>query len=89
MLFPWTDARKVVVIVTDGFSTTGVEFLKDKVRMIRDQGIEVFVIGITRRINREELLALSSTPVKYHLLRLNDSQDVNKVVESITNQLCK
>lgn len=81
--------RKVVVIVTDGFSTTGVEFLKDKVRMIRDQGIEVFVIGITRRINREELLALSSTPVKYHLLRLNDSQDVNKVVESITNQLCK
>ena len=57
--------------------------------MIRDQGIEVFVIGITRRINREELLALSSTPVKYHLLRLNDSQDVNKVVESITNQLCK
>ena len=63
--------------------------MKDKVRMMRDQGIEVFVIGITRRINREELLALSSTPVKNHLLRINDSQDVNKIVESITNQLGK
>ena len=81
--------RKVVVIVTDGFSTTGVEFLKDKVRMMRDQGIEVFVIGITRRINKEELLALSSTPVKNHLFRINDSQDVNKIVESVTNQLCR
>ena len=63
--------------------------MKDKVRMMRGQGIEVFVIGITRRVNKEELLALSSTPVKNLLFRINDSQDVNKIVESITNQLCK
>ena len=81
--------RKVVVIVTDGFSSTGVEFLKDKVRMMRGHGIEVFAIGITRRMNEEELLVLSSTPVKNHLFRINDSQDVNKIVDSITNQLCK
>jgi len=71
------DAKQAIVIVTDGFSGTGPEFIKKRADEIKARGIEMFPIGITQRMNDEELKALSSKPVKNHLLKLTD----NKVVK--------
>ena len=54
----------MTVVVADGYSTTGVEFVKDKANLMKNAGIEIFAIGITKRMKDEELVILSSEPVK-------------------------
>ena len=83
------DAKQVTVVVTDGYSGIGTEFVKKKADKIKARGIEMFAIGITKRMNDEELTALSSKPVKHHLLRLTDSKDVKGIVDHIVKEICK
>lgn len=68
--------RKLTVVVTDGFSRIGPEYIKKRADEIKARGIEMFSLGITRRTNDEELTALSSKPVKNHFLRLTNNKAV-------------
>jgi hypothetical protein len=83
------DAKQVTVFVTDGYSGIGTEFVKKQADGIKAKGIEMFAIGITKRMNDEELTALSSKPVKNHLLRLTDSKDVKRIADHIVKEICK
>lgn len=83
------DAKQVTVVVTDGFSGIGPEFVKKRADEIKARGIEMFAIGITKRMNDEELTALSSKPVKNHLLRLTDYKAVKGLVNHIVKEICK
>ena len=56
----------MTVVVTDGFSGIGPEFVKKLADGIKARGIEIFAIGITKRMNDKELTALSSKPAKNH-----------------------
>jgi len=82
------DAKQATVIVTDGFSGIGPEFIKKRADEIKARGIEMFAIGITQRMNDEELTALSSKPVKKHLLRLSDNKAVRGIVDHIVKEIC-
>ena len=82
------DAKQVTVIVTDGFSWIGPEFIKKRADEIKARGIEMFAIGITQRMNDEELTALSSKPVTNHLLRLTDNKVVKGLVDHIVKEVC-
>ena len=79
----------MTIVVTDGYSTTGVEFVKDKANLMKNAGIEIFAIGITKRMRDEELVILSSEPVKNHFFRLSDSNSVKGIADSIIKQVCK
>ena len=79
----------MTVVVTDGFSGMGFEFVKQQADRIKARGIEIFSIGITKRMNDEELTALSSDPVKNHLLRLTDSRAVKGIVNHIVKVICQ
>ena len=83
------DAKQVTVVVTDGFSGIGPEYIKKRAEEIKARGIEMFAIGITKRINDEELTALSSKPVKNHLVRLTDNKAVEGLVSHIVKEICK
>jgi len=83
------DAKQVTVVVTDGFSGIGPEFIKKRADEIKARGIEIFAIGITQRMNDEELTALSSKPVKNHFLRLTDNNAVKGIVDHIVKEICK
>ena len=61
----------MTVVVTDGFSRIGFEFVKQQAHRIKARGIKMFSIGISKRMNDEELSALSSDPVKNHLTYFN------------------
>ena len=74
------------VIVTDGYSGIGTEIVKTKVDLMKNRRIEMFAVGITKRIKDDELQVLSSHPV---LFRLNDSKDIKEIVDSIIKQVCK
>ena len=77
------------MVVTDGYSSTGIELVQDKAHLMKENGIEIFTIGITNRINEEELIILCSTPIENHLFKLNCSKAVRKIVKSIVKQVCK
>ena len=83
------DAKQVTVVVTDGFSGIGPEYIKKRADEIKARGIEMFAIGIPKRINDEELTALSSKPVKDHLFRLTDNKAVEGLVSRIVKEICK
>ena len=78
----------MTVVVTDGFSGIGPEYIKKRADEIKARGIEMFAIGITKRINDEELTALSSKPVKKHLFRLTDNKAVEGLVSHIVKEIC-
>jgi len=82
------DAKQATVIVTDGFSGIGPEFTKKRSDEIKARGIEMFAIGITHRMNDEELTALSSKPVNNHLLKLTDNKAVKGLVDHIVKDIC-
>ena len=79
----------MTVVVTDGFSGIGAEFINNRAEKIKARGIEMFAIGITERMNNEELTALSSKPVKNHLLRLTDPKAVKGLVNHLVKEICK
>ena len=79
----------MTVVVTDGFSGIGPEYIKKRADEIKARGIEMFAIGVTKRINDEELTALSSKPVKDHLFRLTDNKAVEGLVSRIVKEICK
>ena len=83
------DAKQVTVVVTDGFSGIDPEYIKKRADEIKARGIEMFAIGITKRINDEELTTLSSKPVKDHLFRLTDNKAVEGLVSRIVKEICK
>ena len=83
------DAKQVTVVVTDGFSGTGPEFVKKRADGKKARGIEMFAIGITKRMNDKEVTALSSKPAKNHLLRLTDYKAVKGLVNHVAKEICK
>ena len=83
------DSKQVTVVVTDGFSRLGYEFVKKQADRMKARGIEMFAIGITKRMNDQELTALSSEPVKTHLLRLTGTKAVKGIVHHIVKEICK
>ena len=83
------DAKQVTVVVTDGFSNMGWELVKRQADRIKARGVEMFAIGITKRMNDEELTVLSSEPVKTHLLRLTGYKAVKGIVNHIVAEICK
>ena len=83
------DSKQVSVVVTDGFSNMGCELVKRQADRIKARGVEMFAIGITKRMNDEELTVLSSEPVKTHLLRLTGYKAVKGIVNHIVAEICK
>ena len=79
----------MTAVVTDGFSGIGPEYIKKRADEIKARGIEMFAIGITQRMNDEELTALSSKPVKNHFLRLTDNKAMKGLVNHVVKEICK
>ena len=84
-----TDIRKVTIFVTDGYSGIGTEIVKKRADVMKSRGIEMFAVGITKRMKDEELKVLSSEPVKHHSFKLTNFNDLKDIVDSIVKQVCK
>ena len=55
---------------------------------LKNRGIEVFAIGITKRMG-DELINLSSKPVQKHFLRLTDKDSIERITDNIVQEICK
>jgi len=85
------DVKKVVVVVTDGFSSRGVEITKELAGRLKRQGVKFFAVGTSRRVYKDELDELSSKPSESHQLMVDIKKNpfTKEQVEQFTKKICK
>jgi len=60
------DATKVLFLITDGQSNGDLNVV-DEANALKNQGVEIYALGVTDNINRHELKQIVSKPVTDHL----------------------
>jgi Mg-chelatase subunit ChlD len=86
-----TNARKVVILLTDGLATAGGESPEDHAReaasALKESGVELFTIGLGEQLNEAFLRELASDST--HYFRAPTTAMLGKIYESITGALCE
>nr|XP_020464293.1 collagen alpha-1(XII) chain-like [Monopterus albus] len=78
------NARKIAVLITDGKSQDDVDVYS---RNLRDQGIEIYTIGV-KNADENELRAIASDPDEIHMYNVADFSFLLDIVDSLTDNLC-
>ncbi|XP_031574613.1 uncharacterized protein LOC116308348 isoform X2 [Actinia tenebrosa] len=80
---------KVLVIITDGVSTPGIASLKEPVRLLKESHVNIFTIGIGRRINKRELDLMASLPTESHVFQVASMSELPKLLQRISDSSCQ
>ena len=82
------DVTKVAIVITDGRSTSA-----DKTRAAaaaaRAAGIVLLAVGITTKINRQELNDIATGPNADNVFTVNDFKDLSSIVRSLGTKTCE
>lgn len=85
------EARKVLVLLTDGLATAPDEepeaYALASALLAKDSGIIVYAIGLGEQVNMEFVTALASSPS--HAYRAISSAEVDRIYQTITSSLCE
>ena len=85
------DARKVMVLLTDGLATAPDEepeqYALNAAAQLKQTGTELYTIGLGERVNMEFVRELATTP-DYAYQALTAS-DVDRIYQTITTSLCE
>ena len=84
------DVKKVVVMVTDGFSFRGIEITKESTDRLKANSVKLFSVGTSNRVNQPELDELSSKPNDKHQLvvDLKKASFTKEQVERFAKEIC-
>lgn len=85
------EARKVLVLLTDGLATAPDEepeaFALQNAQLAKESGITVFAIGLGEQVNMEFVTQLASEPALAY--KAISSTDVDAIYQGITSSLCE
>lgn len=85
------EARKVVVLLTDGLATAPDEnpdeFALQNAQLLKDAGVSIFTIGLGEQVNMDFVKKLASTPSQ--AFQAVSASDVDAIYRSITASLCE
>ena len=85
------DARKTLVLLTDGLATAPAEepetYALEKATSVKLSGVELYSIGLGENVNMDFVRAISSGP-NYAYQALTSS-DVDRIYQTITSSLCE
>jgi len=85
------EARKVLVLLTDGLATAPDEepeaYALTNAQQVKESGINVFTIGLGAQVNMDFVTQLASSPTQAY--RALSSSDVDRIYQSITASLCE
>ena len=85
------DLKRIVVIITDGFSSLGFEETKELTDQLKQRRIQFFSVGTSKRVNKPELDEISSQPVDSHelVVDLKNRSLTKAQVERLAKDICK
>ena len=81
--------QKVVIVITDGYSTKGLNPLPEA-KLLRDGGVRIISVGVTNKIRLNELIAMSSPPRKYNedYFEVPSTETLNAIVSKVAGAAC-
>ena len=79
---------RVLVLLTDGRATSGTASVIEPSTMLRRDGVNIFVIGIGKNINENELNIIASDPDADHVVSSGSFTEVNAMVQNIREASC-
>ena len=79
------DARKVLIILTDGHSSDSVNQPSQQLKNI---GVIIFSIGVGSGVNEEQLETMASPPTDEHVYLLDNFDELSTLAEKISTKAC-
>ncbi|XP_048582331.1 uncharacterized protein LOC5506315 isoform X2 [Nematostella vectensis] len=83
-----SNVAKVLIIITDGVSTRGIDSLKAPLKRLKDASVNIISIGVGRNINRNELELMASQPGRSHVYYVDSMKELKNLVNSISSSSC-
>ena len=80
------EAKKVLVILTDSRSNTGM--VSGTVQQLRNAGVVIFSVGIGKDISLPELYTMASEPKDEHFVHFEDLSQPSTVAERWAFEAC-
>ena len=85
------NARKVMVILTDGLATAPDEdpevYAKEKAALVKAKGVEVYAIGLGENVNMDFVRAIASN--QNNAYQALSSNQVDRIYQKITGAICE
>ena len=79
---------RVLVLLTDGRSTSGIKKVFEQSNLLRQEGVNIFAMGIGRTINKDELNIIASDPDIDHVFCPKTYAEINSMVEKMREASC-
>lgn len=80
--------RKVGVVITAGRSDLDAHLTVPEADVARRQGIEVFAVGATSQVSRDEVTGIGNQPSSAHAFFADDFARLNLTRESLLRSMC-
>ena len=79
---------RVLVLLTDGKASLGTASVITPSELLHEDGVNIFVIGIGQRLNKNELNIIASDPDDHHVVSSKTFAGVNYLVGNIQESSC-
>ncbi|XP_030853901.1 complement factor B [Strongylocentrotus purpuratus] len=79
------NTRRVLFIITDGFSNVGGAPSEHALTLKEDLGFKIHCIGISQKTDKKALAEIASRPIIEHVFYLSDYIELDEAVDIITN----
>lgn len=80
---------KMLLIVTDGASTGGINSLRTPVSDLRAMSVNIFSVGVGRNLIRAELEFMASEPKDSHLFFVRNMAELPNLLHTLANSSCQ
>lgn len=82
------NAKCAIVLLTDGEANRETNMTLPEADRCKQDGIEIFTLGVTKRVNPIQLQSIASLPVSTHYYYVDDYKQLSNVVGSISKNVC-
>lgn len=83
------DIKNIAIVITDGIANVRAETTVPEAEKARDEGIEIFTIGITNEVDERELREIASPPERSHVFRVQDFDRINDILDNVISRACE
>ena len=81
------NAQKVVLVITDGESLQ--DTVTEPARRLRENGVEIFSIGVGDEINLLELQDMATDPDTNHVFQVGGYNAINGITSQVLKDICR
>ncbi|EDO48164.1 predicted protein [Nematostella vectensis] len=83
-------AKLVTVFLTDSFSSSGLEAMEYRAGILREKGIEIFVVGVPGENYLGGMAVLASSPINKHSYVISQDAKANEIMmNKLVKRICK